>query len=268
MPTILITGGTGTLGRDLVARLQSTDHTVRIMSRQPAPPVLAARTEWATADLATGAGLDDAVRGVNIIINAASDPGGDTHQADVVGLKALLDAAHRHHVSHILHISIVGIDRMAFGYYQHKLGAESVIAESDVSYSIVRITQFHSLVLDMLKPLLKTPDLPLRIPTDMQLQSIDSGDAAAYVLENIHSPANDRLPDAGGPEVLTLGEMAQTLLAARGDSRPIEHTLTPDRKLFWPSPQVIEAYRHGFNTTPDNRYGKITWRDYINTPSG
>lgn len=266
MAIILITGGTGTLGRNLVAQLQPTEHTIRIMSRQAAPAVLPAHTEWATANLATGAGIDAAVRGAEIIINAASDSGGDTHQADVIGLKTLLDAARQHNVKHLLHVSIVGIDRMPFGYYKHKLAAEAVIVEAGVPYSIARIVQFHSLVLGMLAPSLKTANTPLRIPTDMQLQSIDSSEAAQYLLSHMQTPANGRLPDVGGPQVLTLGEMAQTLLTARGDSRLIEHTLTPDRKLFWPSPEVIEAYRQGFNTTPANCYGSITWRDFVNAP--
>ncbi len=263
MSTILITGGTGTFGRDLTALLQPTAHTLRIMSRKPAPPDLPANIEWAVANLATGTGVDDAVRGADIIINAASDSGGNTHLADVVGLQLLLNAAQSHKIGHFLHISIVGIDQMPFGYYRHKLDAEAVVSTAAIPYSIARITQFHSLVLGIFEPLLKIPDAPLRIPTDIQFQSIDSREAAAQTLTYLHTPANGRLPDTGGPEVLMLGDMAQILLDARKDSRPIEPTLTPDPKLFWPSPEAIAAYRRGLNTAPDHRCGSITWRDFV-----
>ena len=69
MSTILVTGGTGHLGRDLVKQLTAQGRTVRVLARRPdrAPGV-----EWAQGDLATGEGLAAAVEGAQTIIHAAT----------------------------------------------------------------------------------------------------------------------------------------------------------------------------------------------------
>ena len=64
MSTILVTGGTGTLGEAFVAAAEEAGHTARVMSRRPEPEVLPADREWARADLTGGEGLEAAVEGV------------------------------------------------------------------------------------------------------------------------------------------------------------------------------------------------------------
>jgi nucleoside-diphosphate-sugar epimerase len=69
MPVTLVTGGTGHLGRDIVDRLVQDRRRVRVFARTPGarPDV-----EWANGDLATGAGLREALREVDTVINAAT----------------------------------------------------------------------------------------------------------------------------------------------------------------------------------------------------
>src|SRR5690606_25742212 len=122
------------LGRDVVATLRDTDHTIRVMSRRPAPADRDPRIEWAQADLLTGDGLAEAVRGVEVIVNCASSPAAQTHETDVEGTQRLLDAAKAAGVGNFLHVSIVGIDKIDRAYYRHKLDAERVIAESGAPY--------------------------------------------------------------------------------------------------------------------------------------
>ncbi|MBR0797494.1 NAD-dependent epimerase/dehydratase family protein [Bradyrhizobium jicamae] len=69
MSLVLVTGGTGHLGRDLVSRLVEAGHRVRVLTRRPQP---SPGVQWATGDLATGDGLRDALRGVHTVINAAT----------------------------------------------------------------------------------------------------------------------------------------------------------------------------------------------------
>ena len=69
MTLVLVTGGTGHLGQDLVDRLVRDGHQVRIFARSRRPR---ADVEWAIGDLATGEGLPTALRGVHTVINAAT----------------------------------------------------------------------------------------------------------------------------------------------------------------------------------------------------
>ena len=129
MQRVLITGGAGALGREMVNLLTARDYTVRVMSRRSRPATESAEIEWAQADLGAGTGISEAVVGVDTIVHAATNFLSSS-KVDAAGTKRLLDAARAAGVSHVLYVSIVGIDRNPFAYYQNKLKAEALIQES------------------------------------------------------------------------------------------------------------------------------------------
>ncbi|HEX9131709.1 MAG TPA: SDR family NAD(P)-dependent oxidoreductase [Ktedonobacteraceae bacterium] len=57
MTRVLVTGGTGGLGREVVPRLVQAGYTVRVMSRHDRRTGQWPQVEWAQADLASGAGV-------------------------------------------------------------------------------------------------------------------------------------------------------------------------------------------------------------------
>jgi uncharacterized protein YbjT (DUF2867 family) len=251
MTRVLVTGGAGGFGRALVPLLVGRGYTIRIMSRQAAPT--GSTAEWAQADIESGAGLVAALADVDVVVHAASSPARHTHQIDVEGTRRLLDAASAAGVGHFAYISIVGIDKVPLAYYRHKLAAEAVIAESRVPWSILRATQFHTLI----DRFLRGPDqLPLfLLPTDLHFQPIDVGEAAERMVEVVIAGPSGRVPDIGGPEVLTYGAMAQAWMQARGRQRRIVHLPMPGG--------FAAALRRGANTCPEQRYGRITWADWL-----
>ncbi|MEP7189812.1 MAG: NAD(P)H-binding protein [Roseiflexaceae bacterium] len=188
MTRVLVTGGAGGFGRALVPRLISRGYTVRILSRQPAPAGVT--TEWSQADIASGAGLAAALAGVDVIVHAASSPAKHTRQIDVEGTRRLLQAARAAEVAHIAYISIVGIDQIPLAYYRHKLVAEALVSDSRLPWSILRATQFHTLIDGLLQVANRLPLVLL--PTDLRYQPIDVGEAAERMAEVV----------ATGPAVL------------------------------------------------------------------
>ncbi len=159
MTRILITGGSGMLGSELTPRLVSAGYTVRVMSRAARRPDHFPDVEWAQADLETQTGLAEAVKDVDIIVNAASGTREyrKTHQVDVVGTAKMLEHARAAGVQHVVHISIISIERIPFPYYKHKVAAEEVIRESSVPWSILRATQFHPFIDMILSALNRFP---------------------------------------------------------------------------------------------------------------
>lgn len=255
MTHILITGGAGGLGREIVKRLTGTGHTVRVMSRANAPTALEHGDEWAQADVETGAGVADAVADIDIIVNAISHPG-RTQAVDIDGTRRLLAAAKQSSVSHVLHVSIVGIEHIPNPYYQAKVAAEQVVMESGVPYSIWRATQFHTLLDGYLAPLRESNDAPiLHYPPDTKFQLLDTGEAAENLLSYITAAPAGRLPDVGGPEVLTL----ETILRMWLDAQNLAHAVA----FLPPDPALGDILRQGYNTIPSNPYGTITWADYL-----
>lgn len=253
MKRILVTGGTGTLGRLLVEQLAAQGHTVRVMSRCAQPSAADAALEWAVADLGSGAGLADAVAGVDAIIHAASSPGRGAEQVDVIGTERLVGLAAAAGVGHLVYISIVGIERIPVAYYRHKLAAEARVMQGGVPWSIQRATQFPELIDGMLRGAARLPVLAL--PTDFQFQVVEPGELARRLCTVVAAGPAGRLPDMGGPQLLTLGEMARAWRVTRGLRRPILHLPLPGG--------AARAFRRGYNTCPDHTDGAVTWAEWL-----
>src|SRR5438067_2100251 len=128
MANVLVTGGTGDLGRAVVAQLLAHHHTPRVLSRQTHPE-LPSGVEALFGDLTTGSGLREAVEGGDAIIHCASSPQG-AQATDIGGTRMLVQAAHEAGLSHFVYVSIVGVDRSPAPYYRAKHEAESIIAQS------------------------------------------------------------------------------------------------------------------------------------------
>jgi uncharacterized protein YbjT (DUF2867 family) len=248
---VLITGATGSLGRELVKVFASSGHTVRAMSRTT--PAFASLVEWVQGDVATQRGLAESLAGVDAIVHAASDPR-NADAVEVGGTRHLVYAARAAGVRHFLYVSIVGIDAIPFPYYVHKLRAEAIVRGSDVPYSILRTTQFHSLVNRFITAAARVP-LVMPLPTNFKFQSVDESEVAQRLLRALADGPSASIEEYAGPEVLTLGEMARDWLKARSK-----------RRLVIPMPRpgaVGAAFRAGKNTAPLADCGTITWREWL-----
>jgi uncharacterized protein YbjT (DUF2867 family) len=254
MQHVLVTGGAGALGRLVVAQLVEAGYHVHIMSRHSAPGNLLPKTEWAQANLETGEGITAAVQGADVIVHAASSPFRHMQQVDVDGTQRLLEQAHAAAVAHIVSISIVGIDRIPFGYYQCKLAAEDLIQQSDISWSILRATQFHYLIDFVLQAATKLP-LVTTLPTHLHFQPVAESEVAQRLREIAQSGPGGRWPDMGGPEVQSLGELAQSWLSLRGLLRAVIPLWLPGKSA--------QGFRRGDNTCPQQAVGKITWAEWV-----
>lgn len=253
---VLITGGSGSLGRVLVKAAVGAGHVVRVMSRGARPtlsPDGVVRFEWAQADIASGEGVPAAVDRIDAIIHAASDPR-RAEAVDVGGTRKLVDAARDAGVGHLVYISIVGIDDIPLHYYNAKRTAEEIIGSSTVPFSILRATQFHSFVDTLLSMAARLPFV-LPLPTDFKCQSITKREVAERLVQCVAAVPQKRLINYGGPEILTLGEMAEMWKAARG----VRKTL-----IQLPVPGAIgKAFRAGKNTAPIGVRGKTPWNLWL-----
>jgi len=258
MTTVLVTGGTGVLGRELAPRLARAGYTVRIMSRRAGQANAAGDTEWARADLRTGDGVANAVRDAAIIVHAASSPMMETQETDVDGTQRLLDAARQAGTENFYYISIVGIDRVRYPYYAAKLAAEQAIEAAGVPFSILRATQFHPL-LDMFLGTLFRRGPFLLVPGAAKFQLIDAGEVADHMVESLANGASGRLPDIGGPKVQTATEIARAWLKASGR-----------RLVRIPIPAMgsLKDMAQGHLTCPQNPVGTITWEEWLQSRYG
>jgi uncharacterized protein YbjT (DUF2867 family) len=243
---VLVTGGTGTLGRAVVPALRAAGHDVRVLSRRAGP-------DRVIGDLASGAGIDDAVRGAGVILHLASRPRNDTALA-----RTLVDAALRTGRPHLVYISIVGVDRVPLSYYREKLAVEGLVAGSGLPWTTLRATQFHDLLAGFLRGLSRvgvgrTGVLP--VLGGAVFQPVDVRDVADRLTELVRAEPAGRLLQFGGPQVRPMDELARTWLRSTGRHR---------RVLPVPIPGALaRAVRAGGLTAPDQPRGERTFEQFL-----
>lgn len=240
--TIVVTGGTGTLGRALVARLRDDGHEPRVLSRRPGPGRV-------VGDLDSGAGLEQALRGASVVVHAAT-----RYRHDVAGTQRLVVAARRGGVSpHLVYVSIVGVDRVPMSYYREKVAVERVVEESGLPWTVQRVTQFHDLLDSLFTRLAALPVLP--VLAEAAVQPIDVRDAAERFRELAAAGPAGRVPDLGGPAVRPMTELARVWLDARGSQRRVLPVRLPGA--------VARGYRAGGHLAPEHAEGRITFEEFL-----
>lgn len=248
---VLVTGGTGTLGRLVVRRLLAQGHSVRVLSRRPRPPEDREPYEWAQGDLAAGRGVDAAVAGVRAVVNCATTLTGK----DVAATRGLTGALGRLAGSapHLVHISIVGIENVPLPYYRAKAEAEQVVAASGLPYTLLRATQFHELVARLTTSQRWLP--VLLTPAGVSFQPVDAGEVAGRLVDLVSAEPAGRVPDMGGPQVRTARDLARATLAAYGRRRPVVAFRLPGK--------VFRGYRAGGHLAPERAVGRVTFAEYV-----
>lgn len=244
---ILVTGGTGTLGGHVVPLLRASGHDVRVLTRRPRPAT--AGVEYVTGDLLKGEGVGAAVDGVQTVLHLAGGPKGDD-----VATRTLVRAASEAGVRHLVHISVVGADRVPLAWMRTKLESERAVAGSGIPWTILRAAQFHDLALTMVEKMAKLPVLP--VPGGLRLQPVDSREVAARLAELTLGAPSGLVPDLTGPHVYDLAALARPYLRRSGRRRPMLPVRIPGK--------AGRAYRAGANLTLEGaEEGKRTWEEFL-----
>ena len=251
MQHILVTGGAGHLGRLVVKQLSAAGYSVRGMSRRASPGAEWPGAEWVQADLETGVGLAEAVQGMDVVVHLA---GKGNWKVDFEGTRRLVDAAREAGVSHLVFISVVGIDRVPWAGGKAKLASEDLIERSGLPWSILRATQLDYGIDALLHMLTRLPLVAL-VPAGLLLQPVAEEEVARRLCEIVQAGPSGRLPDMGGPQVYTSGELARIWLKQRGVNRAIIPIFLPGK--------MVRALRQGGNTCPQQATGTVSWEVWL-----
>jgi uncharacterized protein YbjT (DUF2867 family) len=249
---VLVTGGTGVLGRHLVPRLRDrAADEVRVLSRSGGPGRV-------RGDLETGAGLAEAVANVDVIAHCASSASWVRPERDVKQTRTLLAAVGGQR-PHLVYISIVGVDRIRMGYYRAKYACEKVVASSGLPWTVLRTTQFHDLVLTFLMQLSRGPVAIL--PRGFSSQPIDAGEAADRLAGLVLGEPAGRVGDLGGPRVESTDELMRTYLAVTGlRKRPLRVPVFG---------RIATDFRAGHHLVgPGGEHGRRTFAEFLADRAG
>jgi uncharacterized protein YbjT (DUF2867 family) len=241
MRTILVTGGTGTLGRPTVARLRSAGHDVRVLSRRRGPGLI-------TGDLTRGSGLTEAVNGADTVVHLATSLG----RADVTQTQHLVESLRSSAVEHLILISIVGIDQIPLPYYRYKVESERLVSQSSIPHSVLRATQFHNLIDQILTA---QRFLPLLLAPSVQLQPIAVEDVADRLTELVAASPAGRVPDIGGPQQRSMPDLARSWRRSAGSRRPIASIRLPGK--------AFRAFASGAALSDGTPYGQRAFDEFV-----
>jgi uncharacterized protein YbjT (DUF2867 family) len=204
-------------------------------------------------DLATGRDLAMALVGAEAVVHAASDPRGDPWQVDVAGTRRLVESVDRTRLRHLVYVSIVGVDRIPYGYYRAKFAAEQVLLASGLPVTLLRVTQFHDFVDSLLEIARRGPVLP--VPMSWRLQPVDVGEVAAHISEVVTGPPAGGVVEFGGPEEHSAAELARAWSAARAPGAHVVASPVPGR--------LSAALRDGAALPSGGARGRRTYAEHL-----
>ena len=257
MTLVLVTGGTGRAGRPVVQRLHDAGHELRVLSHNRKPDGVG----YVNADLVTGEGVGEAVRGASIIIHCAGAPSFRRDQAMTANL---IQAARRlPEPPHLVKISVVGADRvpvgrglgkLMFGYFESMGATERAVERSGLPWTTLRATQFFDAVAFIAQAMAKLPLIP--VPTGIRFQPVDTGDVADRLIELAFGPPAGLVPDFGGPAAYPMADLIRSYLEAVGRRRPLLPVRLPGK--------IARAVSDGANLPAANAtLGHRTWEEFL-----
>ncbi|RDI22193.1 SDR family oxidoreductase [Lentzea flaviverrucosa] len=228
---ILVTGGTGTLGRHVVPLLREAGADVVVLSRH--------------GDIACDLLGDVPPLEADVVVHLAGGQKGDD-----AATRNLLAACRG--VRHLVYISVIGADAVPLAWLRTKHACEQAVEASGIPFTILRAAQFHDLTLTVVRGLAKLPVVPV---PGMRLQPVDARDVASRIAGLALRPPAGRVPDLAGPADFELRELVRDYLTVAGKRRLTVPVRLPG--------QAGKAYRCGRNLALDGDRGTRTWEEFL-----
>ncbi|AHN76063.1 SDR family oxidoreductase [Pandoraea pnomenusa] len=208
---ILVIGGTGLIGRKLVKVLNERGHEA--IAASPATNV----------NTITGEGLDDALVGVDTVVDVANSPSFEDEAVLTffqTSTRNLLAAETRAGVRHHVALSVVGTQRLAeSGYFRAKIAQEALIDQGGIPYTIVHCTQFFEFLGSIVQSGLQGDQVQL---STAFVQPIASDDVAIAVADAALGAPVNGIVEVAGPQRMRLADLAQCYMRKIGDNRTVQ----------------------------------------------
>ena len=246
---IVVIGGTGLIGKKVVARLSGEGHQVLAAAPQTGVNAL------------TGEGLAQALAGAQVVVDVANSPSFEDaavlHFFETSG-RNLAAAEKEAGVAHHVALSVVGTDRLPRnGYFRAKVAQETLIRASGVPYTIVRSTQFMEFLGGIAQSAAQGDTVRL---SPALIQPIASDDVAQAVADcALSAPANG-IVEIAGPEPFKMSDIVQRYLQAIGDARTVQ--VDPAAPYFGAELQTGSLVPEG-----QARLGRVSFDDWMRQSS-
>ena len=246
---VAVAGGTGVVGRRTVEAVGDLGNETVVLARSTG------------TDLVTGEGLAAALAGVGAVIDVTNVAAGRESRVGKffeTTSRNLIRAARQAGVAHIVALSIVGVDRVAFGYYKGKVRQEAVLRESPIPVSILRATQFH----EFPGQYLARSGGPFLIVPRWRTQPVAAREVAAALAGlAVGAPPAVALSELAGPREENMADLIRQVLRARGSRRLVIEVPVPNT---WGKAMATGGGLPG----PAATLGTQTFAEWLRSPDG
>jgi uncharacterized protein YbjT (DUF2867 family) len=237
---ILVAGGTGHLGVELVPILTARGIPVRILTRDPdrARQRLGETPQFAKGEARRPSTLEAAVKGIDVVVSAMTGfgPGAPGPRAvDYLGNLNLIRAAEAAGVRRFVLVSIHGATTdHAMELWRMKHRAEEALRASRLDWVVVRPNAFMELWAEIVgAPIFKDGKATVFGRGDNPINFNSAKDVARFVELALFDPGLSRtILSIGGPENLTLNQLVGQVERAAGRKAAVKHVPLPMMRLM------------------------------------
>ena len=212
---LAVIGSTGLVGSQLADLARSRGHVVTGISKESG------------VDLLAGTGLDEALGGVDTVVNVIQSPNFEQQASTkffTTVAANLGKAATNAGVSRTVVLSIIGVDRVAAaekdagtgydGYYKAKFAQEQATREHSPGAHVVRSAQFHDIARQAID---WGRDGDTTTVPDLSIQPIDVAAMVEVVLDVATGTRDGDVVEVGGPRAEHLAAMSTAYVGYEGE---------------------------------------------------
>lgn len=250
---IAVVGATGQTGRLLIERLHKLGGQAVAVSRSGKS--VEGAVDAAAADVVTGAGLDAALEGCDVLVDVVNTQKLVDLRVFSLGARNQIAAAERVGIKRAVMLSAVGVEQSQYPYHRKKAEQERLYRESSLDTTIVRATEYHSFITSFFENGSAMGAIPVFLGA--RFQPVAPEEVADLLATTVMNDLGDS--EIAGPRVWVSRDLAKAWQQSSRARGLIVNGPFP--------PKLLEFFRSGANLSDTALQGAVSFQEWLQRQS-